>query len=462
MPLMVTAGLGRTVGATVGAGGEFRHGIDDRLPLLYSIPSIRIPALTSDRRIPPMANVLPFPAVMPPAEQARRVADPPYDVVNRAEAAALAQSNPLGFMRVARAEIELPECTDPYDDCVYARARENYQRLCREVPLTADGRSSYYVYSLVMNGHRQTGVVAAASVDDYDAEVIKKHEKTRQSKEDDRTRHILTLRSQTGPVFLAYRDSAAIDRIVSDTMAGDPLFDFSAEDGVRHTGWRVTEDEGASLREAFAAVPALYIADGHHRAASASRTRARLREENPDHTGEEEYNGFLAVIFPASQLRILPYNRVVFDFNGHTPEELRVGIGASFDVTPADSPSPSRPGQVHMYLEKRWWRLEYRGDPATLSPVDCLDVSLLQSLVLSPILGIDDPRTSERIDFVGGIRGTAELEKRVDSGEAAVAFSMYPTTLDQLMAISDAGAIMPPKSTWFEPKLRDGLFVHDI
>jgi uncharacterized protein (DUF1015 family) len=409
-----------------------------------------------------MAKVLPFAAVMPPADRAKQVADPPYDVVNREEAAALAASNPLGFMRVARAEIELPAEVDAYSDQVYAKANENYARLCREVPLTADSQSAYYVYSLVMNGHRQTGIVAAASVDDYDAEIVKKHEKTRQSKEDDRTRHIMTLRSQTGPVFLTYRDSAEIDRIVAATMAEAPMFDFTADDGVRHTGWRVGEADCEALRAAFAAVPCLYIADGHHRAASASRTRAALREANPNHTGDEEYNGFLAVIFPASQLQILPYNRVVFDLNGHTPEQLRAEIAKAFDVTPADSPSPDRSGVVHMYLEKQWWRLAYPGDTSALSPVECLDVSLLQTLVLAPLLGIDDPRTSDRIDFVGGIRGTAELEKRVDSGEAQVAFSMFPTTLDQLMAISDAGEIMPPKSTWFEPKLRDGLFVHDI
>jgi uncharacterized protein (DUF1015 family) len=409
-----------------------------------------------------MAKVLPFAAVMPPADRAKQVADPPYDVVNREEAAALAASNPLGFMRVARAEIELPDEIGPYDDAVYAKAKENYARLCREVPLAADSRPSYYVYSLVRNGHRQTGIVAAASVDDYDAEIIKKHEKTRPSKEDDRTRHILTLRSQTGPVFLAYRATDAIDQIVADTMAGSPLFDLTADDGVEHTGWRVAEVATAALQAAFAAVPCLYIADGHHRAASASRARAALREANPDHTGSEEYNSFLTVIFPASQLQILPYNRLVFSLNDRTPEQVRTEIAAAFDVTPADSPTPDQAGVVHMYLEKQWWRLAYKGDISALSPVDCLDVSLLQTHVLTPVLGIDDPRTSTGIDFVGGIRGTAELEKRVDSGEAAVAFAMFPTTLDQLMAISDAGEIMPPKSTWFEPKLRDGLFSHDI
>ncbi|MCK5803324.1 MAG: DUF1015 domain-containing protein [Lentisphaeria bacterium] len=409
-----------------------------------------------------MATLRPFPAVMPPGTKANLVAQPPYDVVNRQEAAALAAGNAIGFMRVARAEIELPESVDAYDDCVYEKALENYQRLCREVPLTADAPPSFYVYSLVMNGHRQTGVAAAASVDDYDAEIIKKHEKTRQTKEDDRTRHIMTLRSQTGPVFLTYRDSAAIDEIVARTMGATPLFDFVADDGVGHTGWRVAAADTDALGQAFTDIPSLYIADGHHRAASASRARASLKKANPNHTGEEEYNGFLTVTFPASQLHILPYNRVVFDLNGLTPQSLLDAAGKAFDVSKADSASPDSPGTVHLYVEKEWWRLSYKGDASALSPVDRLDVSLLQDLLLAPILGIDDPRTSKRIDFVGGIRGTAELEARVDSGEAKVALSMYPTTIEQLMDIADDNDIMPPKSTWFEPKLRDGLFCHDI
>lgn len=410
-----------------------------------------------------MADIRPFAAVMPPAEKAVEVADPPYDVMNAAEAAEMAAERPLGFLRVGRAEIELPAGTDPYSAAVYEKARENYLRLKREAPLVSDSSPHYYVYSLVMNGRRQTGIVAAASVDDYDANVIKKHEKTRREKEDDRTRHIMTLRSQTGPVFLTYRDSAVLDVLVERTMSGSvPLFDFVANDGIRHTGWRIPGEDTGRVWDAFAAIPALYIADGHHRAASAGRTRAALREANPGHTGQEEYNAFMAVIFPVSQLRILPYNRVVFTLNGHTPESLRQAVAVHFEVEPVESATPAAPTHIHMFLDGRWWHLSYRGDVKSMSPVESLDVSLLQNLVLGPELGIDDPRTSKAIDFVGGIRGTAELEKRVASGEAKVAFSMFPTTLDQLLAISDANEIMPPKSTWFEPKLRDGLFCHDI
>ncbi len=410
-----------------------------------------------------MADIRPFAAVMPPRDKAQKVAEPPYDVMSAAEARRLAEGNPLSFLRVARAEIELAVDTDPYSDDVYEQALRNYRRLCREAPLVPDARPRYYVYSLLMNTRRQTGVVAAAAVDDYDAGVIRKHEKTRKDKEDDRTRHIMTLRSQTGPVFLTYRDAAAVDAIVARTMGDEPIFDFAARDGIQHSGWRVADRDTDLLRRAFAEVPRLYIADGHHRAASASRTRAALSKRNPVHSGREEYNAFLGVIFPASQLRILPYNRVVVDLMERTPAAFREALARTpFRLAPAASPVPAQGGTVHLYLEGHWWCLTFSGDRHGLSPVDQLDVSLLQNHILGPLLGIDDPRTSKRIDFVGGIRGTSELEARVSSGKAAVAFSMFPTTLDQLMAISDADQIMPPKSTWFEPKLRDGLFIHDI
>ena len=409
-----------------------------------------------------MANVHPFPAVMPPVEKASLVAAPPYDVLNTAEASELVAENPLSFLRVGRSEIELPIQTDPYDEKVYLKARDNYQRLCRQAPLSKDETASFYVYSLEMDGRSQTGIVAAPAVDDYDQNVIKKHEKTRRVKEDDRTRHITTLRSQTGPVFLTYPDSREIDELVAKVTVNPPRFDFAAEDNVRHTGWRVPAAMTEDVHKAFLAVPSLYIADGHHRAASASRARATLRDANPTHAGNEEYNRFLAVIFPASQLRILPYNRIVKDLNGLTASMLRERIGKSFDVSPVEAPAPDAPRSVHMYLENKWWKLVYAGDATALSPVDGLDVSLLQDLVLAPLLGIGDPRTDERIDFIGGIRGTRVLEELFEQGEAAVAFSMYPTTVEQLIAISDAGEVMPPKSTWFEPKLRDGLFVHDI
>ena len=409
-----------------------------------------------------MAAVFPFAAVMPAPEKARQVASPPYDVVSAQEAAQLVAGNPYAFLRVGRAEIELPADVDPYEEVVYRQAKANYQRLTREAPLLADPQPAFYVYSLVMNGYRQTGVVATPAVDDYDTGVIKKHEKTRQQKEDDRTRHILALRSQTGPVFLTYRDTDAIDAIVEPVMKSKPMFDFEAVDGIRHTGWRLPESNTNALRQAFGAVPALYIADGHHRAASASRTRDALRKQNPNHTGNEEYNRFLAVIFPASQLRILPYNRVVADLNGNTPEALLKAIADVADIEKTHEPEPPAHGSVGMYLQDQWYRLTFPADRENQSAVDRLDVSRLQEKVLNPLLDIRDPRTSSRVDFVGGIRGTDELEKRVREGNAAVAFSMFPTTVEELMQISDAGQIMPPKSTWFEPKLRDGLFVHNI
>ena len=331
----------------------------------------------------------------------------------------------------------------------------------RDAPLSQDAEPRFYVYSLEMDGRRQTGLVAAASVDEYDAGGIKKHELTRKDKEDDRTRHILTLRSQTGPVFLLHRDSADVETLVRKTMAETPLFDFTVGP-VRHTGWRVPESATPAVVAAFRDVPCLYIADGHHRAASASRVRDRCRAENPSHTGNEEYNRFLAVIFPASHLRILPYNRLVKDLNGLTPEEFLRRVGERFEVSCTGDPAPKTPRSVHLYLPGQWYCLRWTGDVTDLSPVEALDVSLLQNHVLGPILDITDPRVNPRIDFMGGVRGTGVLQSRVDAGEAAVAFSMSPTTVEQLMAIADAGAIMPPKSTWFEPKLCDGLFVHDI
>jgi uncharacterized protein (DUF1015 family) len=409
-----------------------------------------------------MAQVFPFAATMPPADKAKQVSAPPYDVMNSREAAQLAEGNPLSFLRVSRPEIELPEGIDLHADAVYEKAAANYRRLCEAAPLNRDDAPTFYVYSLVMNGHRQTGIVAAAAVDDYDHDVIKKHEKTRQDKEDDRTRHITTLNSQTGPVFLTYRDHEQINRLVEETMQGTPVYDFTADDGVSHTIWRTAPAQVAQLEACFTEVPCLYIADGHHRAASASRTRQLRQSQNPNHTGNEEYNRFLAVIFPATQLRILPYNRVVKDLNGLTADELIAGIKAHFSVAPTDKPAPTESGHVHMYLDGAWWELALTSSLEGLSASEQLDVSRLQELVLAPLLGIDDPRTSSRVDFVGGIRGTGELEDRVNRGEAAVAFSMAATTVEQLMAISNAGEIMPPKSTWFEPKLRDGLLIHDI
>ena len=409
-----------------------------------------------------MAEVFPFNAIMPPADQVEQVAAPPYDVVNTEEAAEMAEGNPLSFLHVSRPEIDLPAGTDLYAAEVYDKAAENYRRLKSTVPMTADPVAHYYVYALEMNGRRQTGIAAAVSVDDYDNDVVKKHEKTRKAKEDDRTRHIVTLGSQTGPVFLTHRDSGDLAGLVAEVTAADPRFDFVAPDGIRHTVWPVPDSKTEAIREAYAAIPALYIADGHHRAASASRTRRQLKDQNPNHTGNEEYNRFYAVIFPAGELQILPYNRVVKDLNGYTPETLVEELGQRFYIKPTTEKSPQARGLVDLYVGGQWYQLAFPEHARPDSPAEALDVSLLQELVLDPLLAVGDPRTSDRIDFVGGIRGTGELERRVDSDECAAAFSMYPTTVEELIAISDAGEIMPPKSTWFEPKLRDGLLCHDI
>ena len=403
----------------------------------------------------------PFRAIRPRPDLAARVASVPYDVVNRAEAAELAHGNPHSFLHVGRSDIDLPDDVDPYDPRIYQRARAALDELLARGTLVRDREPRLFLYRQVMDGRAQTGVVGCVHVDDYERDVIRKHEKTRQDKEDDRTRHVLTLSANAEPVFLTYRGRADVDRMVEGMTAADPLYDFTAPDGVRHIVWAVP-DPGA-LAGAFGAVPHAYVADGHHRSASAWRAGKERRAKNPGHRGDEEYNWFLAVLFPSDQLRILPYNRVVRDLQGRTPAEMldRLrGVGA---VSAASSPSPERSGVFCVYLDGRWLRLEL--DPAGIDrsdPIASLDVSLLQERVLSPILGIGDPRTDKRIDFVGGIRGTAELERRVRSGEMAIAFSLHPTTLDQLMAVSDAGHVMPPKSTWFEPKLRSGLFVHEL
>jgi len=409
-----------------------------------------------------MANVYPFRGILPVEEHTPSVATPPYDVMSRAEAAAMVEGNPLSFLHVTRSEIDLPDQTDPYADEVYSRAQSNYQSLRGRGVLSEDPVPSFYVYRLIMDGRAQTGVVLAASVDDYDRDIIKKHEKTRRAKEDDRTRHIMSVGAQTGPVFLTCRGTEELADVISATVAAAPVRDFTAEDGITHTLWRVAESDTGRMSAAFAAIPALYIADAHHRAASASRVRAECRDQNADHTGNEEYNRFLTVVFPAGELEILAYNRVVADLNGQTPANLLGKLAAVAEVRPGVCPTPASPGTCAMYLKGTWYGLEFSVDPKELSVVDRLDVSILQNLVLAPLLGVDDPRTSNRIDFVGGIRGTDELERRVDSGEMAVAFAMYPTTVDQLMAISDADEIMPPKSTWFEPKLRDAVVIHEI
>jgi len=408
-----------------------------------------------------VAVIRPFKALRPPPDRAAQVAAVPYDVVNTEEARALASGNPWSFLHVSRPEIDLRPDTNLYSDEVYSKAQTNFERLAKECPLIIEETPSLYLYRLIMGNHEQIGVVACCSVDEYDRDVIRKHERTRRDKEDDRTRHMIMLRAQTGPVFLTYRSRADIDAQVNAAIAGGPLFDLTAEDGIRHTIWRLTDTDG--LVNSFAAVPLLYIADGHHRAASASRARAELREQSFTHTGKEDYNYFLTVIFPDSQVQILAYNRVVRDLNGLSKEEFLDALKRHFSVIENASPAPAQRGEWRMYLDGQWYGLQLAPD-ATLpaGTVSALDVSVLQDRLLDPILGIKDVRTDKRIDFIGGLRGTQELERLVNEGKAAVAFSLYPTTVAELLLVSDANEIMPPKSTWFEPKLRDGLLIHSI
>jgi len=400
--------------------------------------------------------------LVPAPQYVEEVAAVPYDVVDRAEAAALAAGKPHSLLHVDRAEIDLPVEVDPYAEAVYARARENFLRLQAEGVLVREAVPAVYFYRQTMGRHSQTGLIAGCHIEDYEGDVIKKHEKTRKVKEDDRTRLVDTLSAHTGPVFLTYRDVPEIDQLEREVTAGEaPLYDFVADDGIGHAVWRVTGERAQRLREHFARqVPVSYVADGHHRSASAARVGAERRAANPAHTGEEAYNWFLGVLFPATQLRILPYNRAVSDLGSHSPESLLAAVAAAgFQVAPTDLKEPTTPQCVHLYLGAgRWYALSWPYEPEA-SPVEALDVSVLQSRVLAPLLGIEDPRTSERIDFIGGIRGAEALERAVDTGRAACAFSLYPTTVEQLMAISDAGQIMPPKSTWFEPKLRSGLVI---
>lgn len=405
-----------------------------------------------------MAELHPFRAIRPTPASAARVAAVPYDVVSAEEAKALAAGNPLSFLHVSRAEIGLPADVNPYSDMVYAAAVANFEKLKSEAPLVVEETPSLYVYRLRMGAHEQTGIAATFSVDDYDRDVIKKHERTRRDKEDDRTRHILELRAQTGPVFLTHLPSADVDAVVKKTTAGAPLFDVTAADNVQHIIWRVDPADEQALIAAFAKIPALYIADGHHRAASAARARKQLGGNGK----AGEWDTFLAVAFPENQMQVLPYNRVVKDLGSYTPASLLAKLREQFAVQQGPA-TPVRKGEVAMYLDGTWYTIELGAPPASAKTAgDRLDVSRLQDAVLTPLLGIGDVRSDKRIDFVGGARGTAELETLVNSGKFAVAFSLYPVSVKDLMEISDAGDIMPPKSTWFEPKLRDGLLSHLI
>ncbi len=418
-----------------------------------------------------MAILRPFRALRPQPDQAAAVAAVPYDVVNTAEARDLAADNPLSFLRVSRPELELPADTDPYADGVYAAAATNFARLRDAAPLVEEPTPSIYIYRLRMGMHEQTGVAACFSVDEYEGDVIRKHERTRKDKEDDRTRHVLTLRAQTGPVLLTYPASGEIGEIVTRATDAPPLFDFTALDGITHTVWLVGEADRDALIGAFERIPLLYIADGHHRAASAMRARQSLAgtargtdpapAAAPSSGASVEADSFLAVAFPHDQMQVLPYHRAVKDLAGQTPGTFLEALSAQVDVSPGTD-TPAGKGEVSMYLDGQWHTLRLAPAPNDAAEADRLDVSLLHAQVLEPLLGIGDPRTDKRIDFVGGIRGPQALAALVDSGAAAVAFVMHPVNLEDLMRIADAGGIMPPKSTWFEPKLRDGLLSHLI
>lgn len=410
-----------------------------------------------------MAVIRPFKAVRPSEKVAHLVASVPYDVVNREEAAELAKGNPISFLRVTRSEIEMEKKIDVYSPEVYQKAKGNFYRLREEAPLIQDSVPHLYLYKLTMGNHSQIGIAATFSVVDYENDVIKKHEKTRKVKEDDRTNHIVTTEAQTGPVFLTYKAVTEIDEIVSETIKKiEPIYNFTSPDGIKHEIWILPNDYTDIVTRAIGNVKNLYIADGHHRAASASRAQKVKMNQNPNHAGGEEYNYFLGVLFPAEQLKILQYNRVVHDLKMKKDEFIKK-IKLNFSIEETDSPNPPAVRTFCMYIDEKWYLLKPNENIKPGKTVgDKLDVSILQNYLLQPVLGIEDQRTDTNIDFIGGIRGTEELEKLVNLGKAVVAFSMFPVSVDDLINISDAGETMPPKSTWFEPKLRDGLLVHVI
>jgi uncharacterized protein (DUF1015 family) len=404
-----------------------------------------------------MATLKPFAALRPKPELAAQICELPYDVMSSDEARAVAAGNQLSFLHVSKPEIDLPADTDIYSSAVYAKGKDNFAALIAQGALKQDEKPNFYLYRQIMGAHTQVGLVAAASCEEYLANIIKKHELTRVDKEDDRVRHIEALNAQTGPVFLTYRASAGFDDFIGKKIADAPAVDFTAKDGVRHTSWTISAPEEITFIEnQFAQIPNLYIADGHHRSAAAGRV---FRSRN----GAGQSARFLAVIFPHNQMQILPYNRVLKDLNGLTPQDLLKQLETTFNIVRMGMPTPTHKHELGLYINKRWLTLTFKPKlTAVTDPIEKLDVTLLQKNVLAPVFGIDDPRTSKRINFVGGIRGTAELEKLVNSGEYACAFSMFPTSIEDLMQIADAGGIMPPKSTWFEPKLRDAMFCHQI
>ena len=411
-----------------------------------------------------MATIKPFMGLRPRQGMEEKVAAPPYDVLDSDEAREMAAGNPWSILHCTKPEIDLDGSTDLYDDRVYAKGAENLRRFIEEGVLVQDDFPTFYFYRQTMGTHSQTGLVACASIEDYEKDVIKKHEFTRKDKELDRIRHIEAQNTQIGPVFLAYRDVPAMEEARARVCAAAPDCDFTSADGVGHAFW-VVRDPGLvdDIVRVFQAIPFLYVADGHHRSAAATIIGQKRRAANPAHTGREEYNFFLSVIFPQSNLQIMPYNRVVADLSGHSPEEFMKLVSGNFRIYEDSAPTPAETGHFSMYIGGRWLGLEaLRGSYRADDPVESLDASILQRNLLAPILGIDDPRTSRRINFVGGIRGTGELVKLVDSGRYAVAFSLHPVTMDQLLSVADSGNVMPPKSTWFEPKLRSGLVVHQL
>ncbi|MDD5900494.1 MAG: DUF1015 domain-containing protein [Lachnospiraceae bacterium] len=412
-----------------------------------------------------MATIKPFYCIRPAASLAHRVAALPYDVYNRSEAKIVAAKDSLSFLNIDRAETQFPDEVDTYADCVYAKAAELLNTRIADGTFVTDSARNYYIYELTMEGRTQTGIVACASIDDYLNNVIKKHENTRADKEEDRIRHVDTCDAQTGPIFLAYRSNEVIHSIVAEVKKGTPLYDFTSEDGIRHRVFLISEPSTvAKISDTFASIDSIYIADGHHRAASAVKVGLKRRSEHPGFDGTEEFNYFLSVLFPEDELKILPYNRVVKDLNGMTKDTFLSRISEKFEVKVLgpEAYQPVNKGTFGMYLDGTWYQLTAGSALQQITdPVASLDVSLLQDYLLAPVLGIGDPRTDKRIDFIGGIRGLGELERRV-AEDMTVAFSMYPTSIKELFAVSDAGRLMPPKSTWFEPKLRSGLFIHKL
>ncbi len=413
-----------------------------------------------------MANIKPFKGLRPAKKYASKIASLPYDVINSKEARKYVKNNPISFLHVVKPEIDLPENTDLYSDTVYRKGKENLNMLIEKGYLKRDENPSFYIYRQKMGNHVQTGVVAAASCEEYKKNIIKKHELTREDKEIDRAKHIETLNANTGPVFLTYRAKKQIDDIIEKLTDRKPEYDFTSEDGIQHTLFVISDpDEVSLIIDNFKEISTLYIADGHHRSAAAVRVMEKMKKADKKYSPEKEYNYFLSVIFPHNQMYVMDYNRVVKDLNGNSEAEFLEKLSKIFQISEFSENRPYKPerkGEFGMYLDDKWYRLIIKNEYITDDPVESLDVSILQNNVLSPILGIENPRKDKRIDFIGGIRGLGELERLVNSKEYKVAFALYPTSLDDLLSVADAGKIMPPKSTWFEPKLRSGLVIHEL